>query len=130
MTTRPLPKTDHPVHVARLYVQLALAALELNRVSDAREQFFQLVAAEKDEASLEAMYLRIAGTLGRVTNRQAALTLMQDLVKKNANLPAGHYALAHLAVRANAVRREDGTRGQRADAHRHVHRGAGQEERE
>lgn len=35
-TARPLPQTDYPLHVARLYVQLALAAWERGAYALAR----------------------------------------------------------------------------------------------
>jgi tetratricopeptide (TPR) repeat protein len=79
---------------------MALALLELDRVPEARDQLALLLDTEKVTANLESMYLRIAGVLGRVSNRQAALTLMQDLVKRRPDIAAGHFAHAHLAVRA------------------------------
>lgn len=47
MTTRPLPKTDHPVHDARLYLQEALAAFERGAFALAR------IRAEKAKRRLD-----------------------------------------------------------------------------
>lgn len=99
---------------ARLWVELrptsadareALAGvlLELDRLEDARAEFQQILQLEKSQAAVEASYMRIAAVLGRVANRNAALDIMQGLVRQNAKAPVAHYALAHLAVRAGEL---------------------------
>jgi len=82
---------------------LAGVLLELDRLEDARAEFVQILQLEKSQAAVEASYMRIAAVLGRVANRNAALDIMQGLVKQNAQAPVAHYALAHLAVRAGEL---------------------------
>jgi Tfp pilus assembly protein PilF len=79
---------------------LAAALVELGRLAEATEQFAQQLAVEAAGGNIDASYLRIAGALGRASNRNAALTVMQDLSKRHPHVAAGHFALAHLAVRA------------------------------
>lgn len=82
---------------------LAGVLLELNRLDEARAEFQQILKLEESQAAMEASYMRIAAVLGRVANRNAALDIMQGLVKQNAQAPVAHYALAHLAVRAGEL---------------------------
>lgn len=102
---------DDALTAAQLWVELrpdsaeareALAGvlLELDRVEAARAQFERVLDADQTSAAQEQNYLRIAAVLGRTSNRTAALAIMQQLVKRNADAPVAHFALAHLAVRA------------------------------
>ncbi|MBI3899696.1 MAG: tetratricopeptide repeat protein [Gammaproteobacteria bacterium] len=79
---------------------LATVLLELDKITEAREQFLRVLNADSSRANLDAVYLRFVGVLGRASNRIAALSLMRELVKVNPDVAAGHFALAHLAVRA------------------------------
>lgn len=102
---------DDALTAAQLWVELrpdspeareALAGvlLELGRVDAARAQFEHVLGADRTPAAQEQNYLRIAAVLGRTSNRTQALAIMQQLVKRNAEAPVAHFALAHLAVRA------------------------------
>lgn len=102
---------DDALTAAQLWVELrpdsaeareALAGvlLELGRVDAARAQFEHVLGADRTPAAQEQNFLRIAAVLGRTSNRTQALAIMQQLVKRNAEAPVAHFALAHLAVRA------------------------------
>jgi tetratricopeptide (TPR) repeat protein len=97
---------------ARLWVELepdsqtaheALAAIHLERKqpADARRHFEKMLAIARANRGDDRAYRRIASVLGRQQNRTAALTLMQELVKKDASNADAHFALAHLAVRTD-----------------------------
>ena len=79
---------------------LASALLELGRGDEARAEFESLLKMERARNTLDQSFLRIAAVLGRVSNREAAIDLMRQLVNRYSDVSAGHFALAHLAVRA------------------------------
>jgi tetratricopeptide (TPR) repeat protein len=79
---------------------LANALLELGRIGEAKKQLSHVLDTERARDNLDQTYLRIAAVLARVGNRDAAIKLMRQLVAENADVAAGHFALAHLAVRA------------------------------
>jgi tetratricopeptide (TPR) repeat protein len=79
---------------------LASALLELGRGEEARSEFEHLLKMERARNNLDQSFLRIAAVLGRASNRDGAIELMRQLVSQNPDVAAGHFALAHLAVRA------------------------------
>jgi len=79
---------------------LASALLELGRSEEALGEFGLLLKTERAKGNLDQAFLRIAAVLGRVSNRESAIELMRKLVGQHADVSAGHFALAHLAVRA------------------------------
>ncbi|HEY8554912.1 MAG TPA: tetratricopeptide repeat protein [Burkholderiales bacterium] len=79
---------------------LATALLELQRVTEAQIELEHLLEAERARGNVEQAYLRIAAVLGRTSAREAAVAAMQRLVARYPDVPAGHFAQAHLAVRA------------------------------
>ena len=79
---------------------LASALLELGHSNEALAEFESLLKAERKRNNLEQSFLRIAAVLGRAANREAAIGMMRQLVDQYPDVSAGHFALAHLAVRA------------------------------
>ncbi len=79
---------------------LATALLELKRVPQAQRQLEHILEAERGRGNLEQAYLRIAAVLGRAGAREAAMDVMRGLIQHHPEVAAGHFALAHLAVRA------------------------------
>lgn len=79
---------------------LAAAHLEMGRPADARRALAYVLTTEKARSNIEQAFLRIAALLGRTGPRENAVPLMRELLEPHAEVAAGHYALAHLAVRS------------------------------
>jgi len=101
---------DEALESARLWAELRprdtearealiTALLELDRVTEAKEHFQTLFAAEETRRNLDQAYLRVAAVLGRASNRAAAIDVMQSLVALNPRRASAHFAMAHLLVR-------------------------------
>jgi len=78
---------------------MASTLMELDRPVEAQLQFEKILSLEAARNSLDQAYFRIAGVLGRQSNRQAAIEIMQTLVNLHPRSPAAQFAMAHLAVR-------------------------------
>jgi len=78
---------------------LAASLIELGRSAEARAEFERLLQLAGARNNLDQTFLRVAAVLGRVGNREAAIELMRQLVDQYPDVAAGHFALAHLAVR-------------------------------
>ncbi len=92
---------------------IAAVLLELDRAPEARTHFERLLALENKRRNLGQAYPRIAAVLSRHANRPGTLEMMQSLVALHPRVPAAHFALAHLAVRAGDLDRA-GTAAERA----------------
>lgn len=84
---------------------LAAVLLELDRAAEARTHFEKILAIESQRRNLDQAYPRIAAVLSRQASRAGILDLMQTLVASHPRAAAGHFALAHLAVRAGDLDR-------------------------
>jgi Tfp pilus assembly protein PilF len=91
---------EHRPDSPEAHETLASALLELGRGDEARSEFEHVLKIERARNNLDQSFLRIAAVLGRASNRDGAIELMRQLVSQNADVSAGHFALAHLAVRA------------------------------
>ena len=80
---------------------LATTLLGLNRPVEAQLHFEKVLAIAAAQDKLEHTFLRIASILGQQGNRGTAFELMESLVRLYPNEPHAHFALAHLAVRAD-----------------------------
>ncbi len=84
---------------------IAAVLLELDRAAEARVHFERMLAIEDKRRNLGQAYPRIAAVLSRHASRSGTLDTMQALVKRHPRVPAAHFALAHLAVRAGDLDR-------------------------
>ena len=82
---------------------LATSLLELNQPAQAQLHFEKILALEKARKNLDRAYIRIATVLGRQSNRNAVLEIMQTLVRLYPRRAAAHFAIAHLAVRVGEL---------------------------
>jgi tetratricopeptide (TPR) repeat protein len=79
---------------------LGAALMESGQPAEAQKAFEKILDMAGDGGRAQA-YLRIAATLGRQSDRAAALDEMRKLVTLHPDKAAAHYALAHLAVRVS-----------------------------
>ncbi len=84
---------------------IAAVLLELDRTPEARAHFERMLAIEDKRRNLGQAYPRIAAVLSRHASRAGTLETMQSLVARHRRVPAAHFALAHLAVRAGDLER-------------------------
>lgn len=84
---------------------VAAVLLELDRAPEARAHFERILAIEDKRRNLGQAYPRIAAVLSRHASRPGTLDTMQSLVARHPRVPAAHFALAHLAVRAGDLDR-------------------------
>jgi tetratricopeptide (TPR) repeat protein len=84
---------------------IAAVLLELGRAPEARAHFERILAIEDKRRNLGQAYPRIAAVLSRHASRPGVLETMQSLVARHPRVPAAHFALAHLAVRAGDLER-------------------------
>ncbi len=98
---------------ARLWVELrpqdvearmALGAvlLELERADEARAQFEAILKLAPPER-LDHAYMRTVSVLARHAKRNAALEIMESLIRQQPRSPVAQFALAHLAVRSGEL---------------------------
>ena len=81
---------------------LAAALMEAGQPDKAKIHFEKILTLG-GEAGLAQAYLRIAATLGRQSNRNDALGVMNELVRLHPDKAVAQYALAHLAVRVSEL---------------------------
>lgn len=79
---------------------VADALMRLQRPDEAAGHFAQILELSSPQG-LAHSYLKIAAALGRQSDRDAAVKIMQSLVERHPNVRESHYALAHLAVRTS-----------------------------
>ena len=79
---------------------VADALMRLQRANEAVAHFAEILALSSRQG-LGHSYLKIAATLGRQGDRDAAVKIMQTLVERHPSVRESHYALAHLAVRTS-----------------------------
>lgn len=107
---------DDALRAARLWVELrpndveaheamATVLLELNDLAQAQTQFEQILASEQQRHNLDQAYQHIAAVLIRQASRPDVVGIMQSLVQRHPRVASGHFALAHLAVRAGDFER-------------------------
>ena len=103
----------HALEAAKLWVELEPDNVEAREVvtafyirtgkyDEAQKQLEALLAINAKEGN-ENTFMLIAGLLGRQQDKQAALEVMQRLVKSRPNDPNALFALSHLAVRAGVL---------------------------
>lgn len=105
----------HALEAAKLWVELEPDNLDAREVvtafyirsgqyDAAQRQLEALLAiSNKSDKSEGNAFMLIAGLLGRQQDKQAALEVMQRLVKSRPNDPNALLALSHLAVRAGVL---------------------------
>lgn len=82
---------------------IASVLMELNRPVEAQLHFEKILSIAGDGKAQERAYRRIASVLGRQQKRVAAMQIMKALVDQDRGNASAHFALAHLAVRADKL---------------------------